>query len=144
GYSDKVVLLQLPMSEPKVTGKTNDAQLLRRMQRYVRPYRGIFAVSVVLTIMIAGVAPALPIPVEYTLDRFILQNDIGGLRLMLLLMLGLLLLQTVVRYFHTLMTNTLGQSVIRDLRINVFNHITGLRLKYFDRTPIGRLITRTI
>jgi len=132
------------MSEPKVTGKTYDAQLLRRMLRYVRPYRGIFAVSVVLTIMMAGVAPALPMLVEYTLDRFILQNDIGGLRLMLLLMLGLLLLQTVVRYFHTLMTNTLGQSVIRDLRINVFNHITGLRLKYFDRTPIGRLITRTI
>jgi len=132
------------MSEPKVTGKTYDAQLLRRMLRYVRPYRGIFAVSVVLTIVMAGVAPALPMLVEYTLDRFILQNDIGGLRLMLLFMLGLLLLQTVVRYFHTLMTNTLGQSVIRDLRINVFNHITGLRLKYFDRTPIGRLITRTI
>ncbi|MFB2121172.1 ABC transporter ATP-binding protein [Parapedobacter sp. 2B3] len=132
------------MSEPKVTGKTYDAQLLRRMLRYVRPYRGIFVISVVLTILMAGVAPALPMLVEYTLDRFILQNDIGGLQLMLLLMLGLLLLQTVVRYFHTLMTNTLGQSVIRDLRINVFNHITGLRLKYFDRTPIGRLITRTI
>ncbi|WP_262248934.1 ABC transporter ATP-binding protein [Parapedobacter soli] len=132
------------MSEPKVTGKTYDAQLLRRMLRYVRPYRGIFALSVVLTILMAVVAPALPMLVEYTLDRFILSNDIGGLQLMLLSMLGLLVLQTVVRYFHTLMTNTLGQSVIRDLRINVFNHITGLRLKYFDHTPIGRIITRTI
>lgn len=132
------------MSEPTVTGKTYDAQLLRRMLRYVKPYRGIFAISVVLTIMMAGVAPALPMLVEYTLDRFILQNDINGLQLMLLLMLGLLFVQTIVRYFHTLMTNTLGQSVIRDLRINVFNHITGLRLKYFDRTPLGRLITRTI
>ncbi|MGV3761717.1 ABC transporter ATP-binding protein [Parapedobacter sp.] len=132
------------MSEPKVTGKTYDAQLLRRMLRYVRPYKGVFVISVLLTILMAGVAPALPMVVEYTLDRFILQNDIDGLQLMLLLMLGLLLLQTVVRYYHTLMTNTLGQSVIRDLRIHVFNHITGLRLKYFDRTPIGRLITRTI
>ena len=132
------------MSEPKVTGKTYDAQLLRRMLRYVRPYKGIFVVSVLLTILMAGVAPALPMIVEYTLDRFILQNDIDGLQLMLLLMLGLLLLQTIVRYYHTLMTNTLGQSVIRDLRIHVFNHITGLRLKYFDRTPIGKLITRTI
>ncbi|HWK55812.1 MAG TPA: ABC transporter ATP-binding protein [Parapedobacter sp.] len=132
------------MSEPKVTGKTYDAQLLRRMLRYVRPYKGVFVVSVLLTILMAGVAPALPMVVEYTLDRFILQNDIDGLQLMLMLMLGLLLLQTVVRYYHTLTTNTLGQSVIRDLRIHVFNHITGLRLKYFDRTPIGRLITRTI
>ncbi|GGH01005.1 xenobiotic ABC transporter ATP-binding protein [Parapedobacter pyrenivorans] len=132
------------MSEPQVSGKTYDAQLLRRMMRYVRPYRGIFVISVLLTIIMAGVAPALPMVVEYTLDRFILHNDIDGLQLMLLLMLGLLLLQTVIRYFHTLMTNTLGQSVIRDLRINVFNHITSLRLKYFDHTPIGRLITRTI
>lgn len=132
------------MSEPKVTGKTYDTQLLRRMLRYVSPYKGIFVVSVVLTILMAGVAPALPMLVEYTLDRFILQNDIAGLRLMLLLMLGLLVVQTVVRYYHTLMTNTLGQSVIRDLRIDVFNHIMGMRLKYFDRTPIGRLITRTI
>jgi len=132
------------MSEPQITGKTYDADLLRRMMRYVKPYRGIFIASVFLTIVMAGAAPALPMLIEYTLDRFILQNDTDGLRAMLLIMLGLLLLQTVIRYFHTLMTSTLGQSVIRDLRIGVFNHITGLRLKYFDNTPIGRLITRTI
>ncbi|PPK99558.1 ABC transporter ATP-binding protein [Parapedobacter indicus] len=132
------------MSDPNITGKTYDTHLLRRMMRYVKPYRGIFAISVVLTIVMAVVAPALPMVIEYTLDRFILQNDIDGLQLMLMIMLGLLVVQTVIRYFHTLMTSTLGQSVIRDLRIDVFNHITGLRLKYFDRTPIGRLITRTI
>lgn len=132
------------MSEPQITGKTYDVQLLRRMMRYVKPYRGIFVASVILTIVMAGVAPALPMVIEYTLDKFILQTDTAGLRLMLVFMLALLVLQTVVRYFHTLMTSTLGQSVIRDLRIAVFNHITSLRLKYFDRTPIGRLITRTV
>jgi ATP-binding cassette subfamily B multidrug efflux pump len=59
-------------------------------------------------------------------------------------MLVLLVLQAVIQFSHTLLTNTLGQSAIRDLRINVFNHITKLRLKYFDNTPIGQLITRTI
>ena len=132
------------MSEPQITGKTYDAHLLRRMMRYVKPYHTIFIVSVVLTIVMAGVAPALPMVIEYTLDRFILQNDVAGLQLMLILMLGLLFAQTIIRYFHTLMTSTLGQSVIRDLRIDVFNHISSLRLKYFDRTPIGRLITRTV
>lgn len=132
------------MSESQITGKTYDTRLLRRMMRYVRPYRNVFVISVILTILMAAVAPALPMLVEYTLDRFILQNDLNGLQLMLFLMLGLLLLQAVIRYFHTLMTSTLGQSVIRDLRIAVFNHITSLRLKYFDRTPIGRLITRTV
>jgi ATP-binding cassette subfamily B protein len=59
-------------------------------------------------------------------------------------MLILLLLQTGLQYSHTLLTNTLGQSAVKDLRINVFNHITKLRLKYFDNTPIGQLITRTV
>lgn len=114
------------------------------MVRYMRPYRSMFWISVILTIALAAVAPALPLLIENTLDKYILSGDSSGLNVMLLLMLGLLLLQTIIRYFHTLMTNTLGQSVIRDIRVQVFNHITDLRLKYFDNTPIGRLITRTI
>ncbi|WP_425568721.1 ABC transporter ATP-binding protein [Sphingobacterium thermophilum] len=110
----------------------------------MRPYRTIFWVSVVLTILLAAVAPALPMLIEYTLDNYILTGRYEGLNMMLLVMLLLLVAQTAIRYFHTLMTNTLGQSVIRDIRIQVFEHITNLRLKYFDNTPIGRLITRTI
>ncbi|WP_394349528.1 ABC transporter ATP-binding protein [Sphingobacterium cavernae] len=110
----------------------------------MRPYRTIFWVSVVLTILLAAVAPALPMLIEYTLDNYILNGEYEGLDMMLIIMMLLLIAQTVVRYFHTLMTNTLGQSVIRDIRIQVFEHITNLRLKYFDNTPIGRLITRTI
>lgn len=110
----------------------------------MRPYRTIFWISVVLTILLAAVAPALPMLIEYTLDNYILKGEYEGFNMMLILMFLLLIIQTIVRYFHTLMTNTLGQSVIRDIRIQVFNHITNLRLKYFDNTPIGRLITRTI
>lgn len=110
----------------------------------MRPYRPYFVLAVVLTILMAGIAPALPMLIEYTLDKYILAGDTEGLKLMLMLMLGLLLCQTVVRYFHTMTTNTLGQSVIKDLRVDVFNHITRLRLKYFDKTPIGRIITRTV
>ncbi|WP_394801845.1 ABC transporter ATP-binding protein [Sphingobacterium rhinopitheci] len=110
----------------------------------MRPYRVIFWISVILTLLLAAVAPALPLLIEHTLDRYILSGKYDGLNTMLLLMLLLLVVQTIIRYFHTLMTNTLGQSVIRDIRIQVFNHITNLRLKYFDNTPIGKLITRTI
>jgi ATP-binding cassette subfamily B multidrug efflux pump len=60
------------------------------------------------------------------------------------LMIAQLIVQTVAQYYQTYLTNSLGQSVIRDLRIDIFNHITSLRLKYFDRTPIGMLITRTV
>lgn len=132
------------MSSPKPDGKTYDIQLLKRIMVYVRPYKAAFVWSIVLTLAMAAVAPLMPMLVEYTLDRYILQADAGGLAFMALMMLLLLLLQTVVRYFHTLFTNVLGQSVIRDLRSDVFNHIIQLRLKYFDRTPLGRLITRTV
>lgn len=132
------------MSDSKVAGKTYDVQLLRRILFYVKPYRGVFIWSIVLTLVMAGIAPLLPVLVEYTLDHYILQGDMSGLGLMAVLMLVLLGAQTMVRYFHTLSTNILGQSVIRDLRSDVFDHIVQLRLKYFDKTPIGRLITRTV
>ncbi|SDL63304.1 Probable multidrug resistance ABC transporter ATP-binding/permease protein YheH [Sphingobacterium mizutaii] len=132
------------MEKDKISGNAYDSKLLGRLAKYIRPYMPVFWVSVILTILLAAVAPALPLLVEYTLDHYILSGKSEGLTTMLLLMFALLIAQTIIRYFHTLMTNTLGQSVIRDIRIQVFNHITNLRLKYFDNTPIGRLITRTI
>jgi len=132
------------VSQEKIVGKTYDVNLLRRMVKYMKPYGGVFWISVVLTILLAAVAPALPMLIQYTLDKYILQFNTAGLSLMFILMIVLLIVQTLVRYYHTLMTNTLGQSVIRDIRIEVFNHITKLRLKYFDQTPLGKLITRTI
>ena len=128
----------------KVSGNAVDVNLLRRVFRYVSPYRGIFVWSIVLTVLLAILAPLRPWLIQFTLDRYILRDDSKGLLDMSLLMTGLLLLQTVVQYFHTFFTNILGQSVIKDLRVNVFNHISSLRLNYFDRTPIGQLITRTV
>ncbi len=128
----------------KVSGNAVDVNLLRRVFRYVTPYRSIFAWSIILTILLAVLAPLRPWLIQFTLDKYILENDSRGLADMSLLMVALLLLQTGVQYFHTFFTNVLGQSVIKDLRVHVFNHISSLKLKYFDRTPIGQLITRTV
>ncbi|MEY5069140.1 MAG: hypothetical protein RLZ47_1002 [Bacteroidota bacterium] len=128
----------------EVSGKAFDFHLLSRVFAYVKPYRSVFLLAVFLTIGLAILAPLRPLLIEQTIDRFVVNNDQAGLINMSLLMLGLLILQTVVQYYHTYATNGLGQSVIRDLRIAIFNHITSLRLKYFDRTPIGQLITRTV
>ncbi|TKC07202.1 ABC transporter ATP-binding protein [Pedobacter frigoris] len=128
----------------KITGDAFNVGLLKRVFQYVKPYQGIFIWSVILTILLAAIAPLRPILIGYTLDHHILKGDYQGLLNMTVLMFVLLILQTVFQYSHTLLTNTLGQSAIRDLRINVFNHITKLRLKYFDNTPIGQLITRTV
>jgi ATP-binding cassette subfamily B protein len=110
----------------------------------MKPYRSTFVWSVILTLAMAAVAPLMPVLIEYTIDNFVLKENGNGLIVMGILMTILLFFQNGIRYFHTLLTNTLGQSVIRDLRVDVFDHIMDLRLKYFDRTPIGRLITRTV
>jgi ATP-binding cassette subfamily B multidrug efflux pump len=128
----------------KITGDVVNVNLLRRVFQYVKPYRSIFIYSIILTILLAVIAPVRPFIIKYTLDNYILTGHYDGLLKMTILMLLLLVLQSVIQYSHTLLTNTLGQSAIKDLRIAVFNHITTLRLKYFDRTPIGQLITRTV
>jgi ATP-binding cassette subfamily B multidrug efflux pump len=130
------------MSE--VTGKAVDWKLLRRVMHYVKPYNGIFIIATFLTVFLAAIALVQPILIQRTLDKYILANDYHGLVFMVELMIGQLIIQTIAQYYQTYLTNSLGQSVIRDLRIDIFNHITSLRLKYFDRTPIGMLITRTV
>jgi ATP-binding cassette subfamily B multidrug efflux pump len=127
-----------------VTGKALDWKLLGRVMHYVKPYRSTFIIAAFLTVFLAAIALAQPILIQITLDKYILNNDYDGLVLMVGLMIGQLFIQTIAQYYQTFLTNSLGQSVIKDLRIDIFNHITSLRLKYFDRTPIGMLITRTV
>jgi ATP-binding cassette subfamily B protein len=130
------------MSE--VTGKALDWKLLRRVMQYVKPYNTTFIISAFLTVFLAASALVQPILMQITLDDDILKDNYQGMVFMVELMIGQLIIQTVAQYFQTYLTNSLGQSVIRDLRIDVFNHIISLRLKYFDHTPIGMLITRTV
>ena len=127
-----------------VSGKAIDTKILRRIYQYLQPYLKAFYISVALTILLAIVAPVRPYLVQYTIDNFILKDDANGLFNMVFLMLGILGLQTVIQYYHTVLTNWLGQSAILDLRKLVFSHLLSLRLKYFDNTPIGTLVTRAV
>jgi ATP-binding cassette subfamily B multidrug efflux pump len=127
-----------------VTGKALDWKLLKRVMHYVKPYNTTFVVAGFLTVFLAVSALLQPILIQHTLDVDILNDNYDGLVFMVGLMVAQLFIQTIAQYYQTYLTNSLGQSVIRDLRIDIFNHITSLRLKYFDRTPIGMLITRTV
>ncbi|MBG6235506.1 ATP-binding cassette subfamily B protein [Pedobacter sp. CAN_A7] len=128
----------------KVSGDAFNVSLLKRVFQYVKPYRKIFVWSVILTLLLAVMAPMRPYLIKYTVDNYIMTGDYNNLVNFTLIMLLLLVLQSGIQYSHTLLTNILGQSAIKDLRVDVFNHITKLRLKYFDKTPIGQLITRTV
>jgi ATP-binding cassette subfamily B protein len=131
-------------TQSAVTGKALDWSLMSRVMHYVKPYKKTFVTAIFLTIFLAAIAIVQPILIQKTLDDYILKDNYDGLVMMVAIMMAQLIIQTGAQYYQTFITNWLGESVIRDLRIDIFNHVTSLRLKYFDRTPIGVLITRTV
>ena len=132
------------MGKEKVAGRVVDFKVIRQLFVFVKPYRGQFLSLVFLTIGLGVVAPIRPILVQRTIDQEIALGDGEGLTFMLMALLGFAVLQTLVQYLHTWLSGWLGQYIIRDIRIKLFNHITRLRLKFFDNTPIGKLVTRNV
>ena len=121
-----------------------DWTLLKRVLSQATPYKTTFAIASVLAIVLAPLAILSPYLIQQTVDNYILIFNPKGLNRMIMLLAGILLLNGILRYSFIYSTNWLGQSVIRDLRVKVFKHITTLRLKYFDKTAIGTSTTRTI
>ncbi len=109
-----------------------------------KPYRSVFITAATLAVLLAPISTARPYLIKVMVDDYIFASDIPGLSRMAMVLVGLLFLDSLCRYWFIYSTNLLGQSVIRDLRVKVFRHITKLRLTYFDRTPIGTSTTRTI
>lgn len=126
------------------SGNIIDWAVLRRLMKFVAPYRGIFYGLIVLTVLLGVLTPTRPILIQYTIDNHVAFGDYAGMVNIMIILLGLLLFHSVTQYAHTYYSGLLGQQVIRDIRTRLFQHIVNLRLKFFDRTPIGRLVTRTI
>ncbi|MCB0609843.1 MAG: ABC transporter ATP-binding protein [Lewinellaceae bacterium] len=132
------------MSDSKKDKNKLDWFLLGRVIRLAAPYRAVFALAGILAIVLAPLSTARPYLIQVMVDNHIFQNDIPGLTRLAIIVMGLVVLESVLRYVFNYSAGWLGQSVIRDLRVRVFRHITSLRLAYFDRTAIGTATTRTI
>ena len=130
------------MSE--ITGKALDMDLLSRVLKYVRPYRGRFAFTFMLTIALAVLSPLRPILIQYAFDNYIVTPNPDGLLVITLIIIGVLLVEAITYYFYTNSANWLGQTVIKDIRTEIYNHINQLKLQYFDKTAIGNLVTRVV
>ncbi len=128
----------------QVTGKAFDLKLFTRVLKYVAPYKRIFYLSFFLTVLLAGLAVIRPILIGKAIDEYVVTNDSNGLLVLMLLVTGILFVEAAVQFYQTYYSNWLGQSVTIDLRSILFNHITSFKLKYFDRTAIGTLVTRCI
>ena len=126
------------------SGNIIDWSVLRRLMRFVAPYKGKFIFVVVLTFVLGALAPTRPILIQYTLDNHVANGDYQSMLQVMILLLILLVINSIAQYAHTYISGWLGQQVIRDIRAKLYEHIISLRLRFFDKTPIGRLVTRTI
>lgn len=126
------------------SGNIIDWSVLKRLMRFVQPYKGRFYVVVLLTVAIGLLSPVRPWLVQHTLDADVANGDYIGMTRMIAIMFGLLFVQSIAQYVHTYLSGWLGQQVIRDIRTKLYDHLIHLRLKFYDKTPIGRLVTRSI
>jgi ATP-binding cassette subfamily B multidrug efflux pump len=136
--------------------------LLCRVLHFVKPYRGVFYGSILLAIVMAFFAPVRPYLIQLTVDEVTgkhphipqwvhwftgnsaLQSITGFIIAVTIFQIIFLLIETIVRFLFTFLTAWLGQHVVKDLRVTVYNKILHLNLTQFDKTPIGTLTTRTI
>jgi ATP-binding cassette, subfamily B, multidrug efflux pump len=126
-----------PVNDPKGT-------LLRRVMLLARPYFYLWFPALLLVFVLTPLAILRPYLIQYTIDNTILKPNYSALHVWIAIIVGVIFLEMVLTYSFTQITNRLGQNVIFDLRTRVFKHILSLRMRYFDTTPNGTSVTRTI
>ncbi|MVT43665.1 ATP-binding cassette domain-containing protein [Chitinophaga oryziterrae] len=124
--------------------KVFNVSLLRRIFTFAVPYRRSFYMSMFLTVLLAVISPMRPYLIQLTVDKYIAGQLMEMLIGVTVIQILLLLIETVMRFYFSYLTNWLGQSVVKDLRVAVYKRIVHLNLAFFDITPIGTLTTRTI
>tara|TARA_B110000008_G_scaffold46208_2_gene44362 strand:- start:7 stop:1773 length:1767 start_codon:yes stop_codon:yes gene_type:complete len=133
------------MSQNKTrTGNVIDFELLKRVLEFSKPYKKQFVLAGISAILLSILGPARPMIINYAIDNFIIVPDKQGLINITILLVCILMMEGIVQFFYIFMSTWLGQHVIQDLRSKIFKHIISLRMKFFDNTPIGTLVTRTI
>lgn len=128
--------------EEEVLEKAIDSRLFRRLLSYFKPYKLQIALATILTITISALAAVRPRLTPIAIDDKIINKDIQGLQLIVIILLGTLILQGAIQYIMAYLTSWIGQKIIYDLRKKVYEHTINLNLKFFDSNPIGRLVTR--
>ncbi len=132
------------MPETKPRKKILDLSVLRKVFSYALPYRNKIYISIFLSIILAVLSPLRPYLIQLTVNHFIADKNMYWLILITIIQIGMLLVETALRFYFGFITSWLGQTVVKDLRVTVYKKILGLNLSQFDKTPIGTLTTRTI
>ena len=129
-------------SEDEVLGKAYDARLMKRLLGYIKPYMKYVVFAILMNIIVAAFGPVRPYLIKIAVDKYIANSNYSGLFYISLLLLTSLIFQSIIQYFLNYYTQYLGQKTIYDIRAQLFTHTQKLSLRFFDKTPIGRLVTR--
>jgi ATP-binding cassette subfamily B protein len=132
------------MEGKKQRKKLLDFGILRKVFSFAVPYKKKIYISIALSIVLAILSPLRPYLIQYTVNHFIKDKDAYWLIMITIIQVGMLLLETALRFYFGFITSWIGQTVVKDLRVAVYKKVLNLNLSQFDKTPIGTLTTRTI
>src|SRR5262245_26149925 len=128
--------------EEEVLGKAYDAVLMRRLLTYLRPYRLNASIALAAIIAASVLQLAQPYLMKVAIDRHIATGDLRGLNTVALLFLGVLAGSFLLEYLQTWTLQMIGQHIMRDLRTEIYGHLQRIDVQFYDRNPVGRLMTR--
>lgn len=126
------------------TGNAFDMDLFKRLLKYTNPYKRIFYFVGVAAILVSLFAVLRPIILQETVDEALIPADFDSLIYYVSLMLGVLVLEVLFQFCFIYYANWLGQEVVRDIRVKLFKHMLGFKMKYYDKSAVGRLVTRAV
>jgi ATP-binding cassette subfamily B multidrug efflux pump len=128
--------------QEEVLGKAYDLRLIRRLWQFILPYKRLFLISMLLLPLQQAFGLAQPYLMKIGIDQYIAGKDLWGLQSVMLLFLGALIGETIAIFAHYYLSMVVAQRCLADLRVAIFSHIQKLPMSYFDRNPVGRLVTR--
>jgi ATP-binding cassette subfamily B multidrug efflux pump len=129
-------------NEEQVLGKAYDARLMRRLLAYIKPYRASAYLAIVCLLAGSGLSVIQPYLTKVAIDRYIRSENLGGLTQVAILYVLTLIIVFALSYSQTWLINLMGQKIMCDLRMEIFRHLQGLDVAFFDKNPVGRLMTR--
>ncbi len=126
------------------TGNAFDTRLFKRLLSFTKPYRGTFYFVALSAILTAVVAIGMPYLIKVAIDQHIIPREFDGFMTVIGLMVAVLMADVLLQLSFIYYANWLGQQVIKDLRLKLFDHMLGFKMKYFDKSAVGKLVTRAV
>jgi len=138
------IIQNLKFKIKKVQAKAFDTHLFKRILKYTKPYKFRYYGVILFAILLSLFAALRPFLLQITVDDYIKTASKSGLLIYALIMGFALLLEVISQFFFVYWANWLGQDIIKDIRIKLFQHMLTFRMKYFDNSPVGMLVTRSV